>query len=730
MFCTKCGLELDSDDKFCPKCGTKVVSYEKEVPKSVERQENSCTEQKTIEVSDKIVNKPRKDKSIIKRLLFLVFILLTVWVYRHFDEITGYRFKEKAFNDSIKVRLLSHESSLIEKYAEEQHRNDPNYTFDIEEAEKNAETDISKVLQDQTKYILHEREMNRNMNDSYAWAREYEIIKAYSVINFKGDIVLDLEELGDSFKEKKSVILIGPDISTIAPKKCTYKVEDGKVIVDYEIEQLMSSYLIVVANENSFIANAKAKVSYLGENLEYAFNNTFTLPDVDNGNFLVRNYFLERVFRNKPLMIMVSSGDETTDAMLKQYCVDSAIHFVEADIKGSNMTITEKDIKVVSKAEFYFRYKLLKVLFPKDEQIPYVEGYYDNSPHSKSYNNKYRNLYFVGYYTFSDLENTIGRTIARNNKNTSLFSSEDIFHFRNFCSKTSYGGNCAGIAYYTMKLFNDGTVPSSGSSDFDSWSSYKTAKLGGNRGVVEWDISKDEENAELLTRYINGYNPNFVNDHTAEFKITHSDGTEELVKLAESYLSPYEEEFSKMIGSYWFEVNKTTNESKCRKDFGDYWDYGLIEDILDIIDDNRIVQIGFNYPVKDEDGEHTEAHSVNAYHYEIIDDNNIDLYIYDSNYPNDYVLSEVNFKSWEKTYKYDLEHDCFDLHDLHKAFCIMHIKKKIINGKEVFLYDYNLVPNGEIVATNDKNLLDTETSSYLFVVNDEDMNILNNKYKN
>ena len=53
----------------------------------------------------------------------------------------------------------------------------------------------------------------------------------------------------------------------------------------------------------------------------------------------------------------------------------------------------------------------------------------------------------------------------------------------------------------------------------------------------------------------------------------------------------------------------------------------------------------------------------------------------------------------------------------------------IINGKEVFLHDYNLVPNGELVATNDKNLLDTEISSYLFVVNDEDMNILNNKYK-
>ena len=49
-----------------------------------------------------------------------------------------------------------------------------------------------------------------------------------------------------------------------------------------------------------------------------------------------------------------------------------------------------------------------------------------------------------------------------------------------------------------MKLFNDGTVPSSGSSDFDSWSSYKTAKLGGNRGVVEWDISKDEENANKI----------------------------------------------------------------------------------------------------------------------------------------------------------------------------------------------------------------------------------------
>ena len=77
-----------------------------------------------------------KGKSFVKKAIFFIIFVLIVWTYRHFDEITGYRFKEKAFNDSIKARLLSHESSLIEEYAEEQHRNNPNYTFDIKEAEK------------------------------------------------------------------------------------------------------------------------------------------------------------------------------------------------------------------------------------------------------------------------------------------------------------------------------------------------------------------------------------------------------------------------------------------------------------------------------------------------------------------------------------------------------------------------------------------------------------------
>ncbi len=36
-------------------------------------------------------------KKTLKVVLFFVLFVLIVWTYRHFDEITGYRFQEKAF---------------------------------------------------------------------------------------------------------------------------------------------------------------------------------------------------------------------------------------------------------------------------------------------------------------------------------------------------------------------------------------------------------------------------------------------------------------------------------------------------------------------------------------------------------------------------------------------------------------------------------------------------------
>lgn len=659
-------------------------------------------------------------KELIKLILLILITLLIINIFRIFaaDFLSNQKIRK---NVLYRIQNLN-DSSLEEKIIQE-HLNNSDYTFDINKAIDNAETDINKIIRDETEYIVHAD----NLYGGYEWLKKYNLVKAYSIFNYNGDIVLNVSDLGDDFKEGKSKILVveGSTFSNVS-----YTCDSGKIIVDYTISNPLNSYTIAIVNKKSVSENAKAVVTNIKNSIKHMFNNMTDLPDVENGNFLVRNYLIERLFKHKPLMIMVSSGDEDIDAEIKQYCVDSAIHFVEADLKGSGMEITSKDIKVVSKSEFIFRYKILKFFYPNDEQIPYVEGYYDNSIHSHSYAEKYRNLYFVGYYTLSDLESTLMRTEARANKTVPLvFSQEDVFSFENFGSPISYGGNCAGIAYYTMKLFNDGAVDTNGQTDFNSWNGYELDIDGCVSGIVEWDISKDKENEKLLSREINDYNRSLIVDHEAEYTLHKKDG-DEADKLVAENLSPYEEEFINMIGCYWFEQNKARSAHDFYKDYGDYWDFQLIQDVMDYIDRGKIVQVGFSFNMREENEINTAAHSVNIYDYVMFDDNHIELYIYDSNYGDKCMLSERNYTSWKKTYEFDIENDKVGMHNNPDNLRIMHIEKRNKNGKDIFLYDYYLDLKNTCLATNRYNDGNEEKNMYRIQFNDEDLDFMNLKYMN
>lgn len=671
-------------------------------------------------------NEKKKKKKIRGRELikFVVLIVLAIWVINTIHANTAEYFSTLKLKKDVLYRIQALSNSSLEERLTQEHLNNSNYTFDIDEAIDEAETDINNIIRDETDYIIHAN----SLYGDYEWLRKYKLIKVYSIFNYKGDIVLEASELGDEFKDRKSEILVVEGSSFSDANRVDYTCANGKIIVDYDISNPLNSYTVAVVNKKSVSENANAVVSNIQNSIKHVFNNMTDMPDVENGNFLVRNYLIERLFRHKPLMIMVSSGDDDIDEEIKQYCVDSAIHFVEADLKGSGMTITSKDIKVVSETEFILRYKLLKFLYPNDEQIPYVEGDYDNSIHSHSYAEKYRKLYFVGYYTFSDLESTLMRTKARANKNIPMvFSKEDVFHFENFGSPLSYGGNCAGIAYYTMKLFNDGNVDTKGQTDFDSWKGYEFNEDGCASGIVEWDISKDKENEQLLSREINDYNCNLIFDHKAEYVINKKSG-ETKCNLVANELSPYENEFVNMIGCYWFEQNKARSQHDFNKDYGDYWDFQLIQDVMDYLDKDKIVQVGFSLNEKTDHGFEIAGHSVNIYDYVVYDENHIELYIYDSNYGDHCLLTERDYTSWKKTYEFDVENNIVGMHNYPNNFKVMHIEKKNINGRDVFLYDYYLDMGHKLLATNRFNCGDIEDNSYRIQFNDEDFNFFNLKY--
>lgn len=668
-------------------------------------------------------NKEKKQQKINGKKLvkFILLVIVSILVINILRISTANYSSPRKLDKQVLNRIQSLDSSALEKRMVEVHKNNSDYTFDINKAIDNAETDINKIIRDETEYIVHAD----NLYGGYEWLKKYNLVKAYSIFNYNGDIVLNVSDLGDDFKEGKSKILVveGSTFSNVS-----YTCDSGKIIVDYTISNPLNSYTVAIVNKKSVSENAKAVVTNIKNSIKHMFNNMTDLPDVENGNFLVRNYLIERLFKHKPLMIMVSSGDEDIDAEIKQYCVDSAIHFVEADLKGSGMEITSKDIKVVSKSEFIFRYKILKFFYPNDEQIPYVEGYYDNSIHSHSYAEKYRNLYFVGYYTLSDLESTLMRTEARANKTVPLvFSQEDVFSFENFGSPISYGGNCAGIAYYTMKLFNNGTVDEKGQTDFNSWRGYDLDEDGCVSGTIEWDISKDKENAQLLSREINEYNGSLLNDHEAIYDI-HKNGGDIKGKLVANNLASYEENFINMIGCYWFEQNKARSAYDFYKEYGDYWDFQLIQDVMDYIDRGEIIQVGFSFVDYVENEPKVKGHSVNVYDYVVYDENHIDLYIYDSNYGDACMMPERSYKSWKKTYEFDIENNILGMHHYPDNLRVMKIEKRNINGRDIFLYEYPLDMNYYVVATNWYNLGDD--NMYRIQFNDEDLNFLNLKYMN
>lgn len=654
--------------------------------------------------------------SILKKILLVVVVLLIIWVIRNFKSLTGNYFKHAKEEKELELQVNEYYSNYVNVDMMETKIKNHVDTFDLDKANENAETDFSKVLEEETEIFKEKCSFN-----AYRWSNDFTIDKVYSFCNYKGVITLDESEL-DGLRGYD--IFVGPYSSSATPEKCSYKKKDGVITVDYEIIQPRGVYIIIIGKKTPIANGFKSFAENVADTVKASASGIVAYPDLRNGNFLVSNYFLKRTFNIKPLMIMVSSGDEKTDAKIRKLCFDSASYFVDSELNGIwHMEMTEDDVKVVSPKVFKYYYKKYRLLYPNSEATPYRDGYY-----SPDYPNpKYDWLYWMGYYTYTDLLENIADMAEkeRQREAAEIFGREDIFRFTNFCSNISYGGNCAGIAYYTMKLSNTAVVDSSGSFDTNSWPEYNKNSYGSANGEVSWDILKDEENHDLLNRHINNYNTSFKSDHTANYTITYPDGTTESKELTINNLKPYEEEFVKMIGYYWFEYNRRSNELDDVREYGEYWDYAMIEELIQALDNNNILTIAFGSKKRDENGEITNTgHAVNVYSYVAYDNGDVDLYLYDSNYPNAYVLT----RSWADLWETSKRHEVMNPFPHNARFCIMHVQKKIVNGQEVFTYDYDAYGNGAWIATNNPSLIGESDCYHYIEIADENFDFYNTRY--
>ena len=419
----------------------------------------------------------------------------------------------------------------------------------------------------------------------------YTVYKAYDVYSFSGDMTINVSDIEDD----GLVVLVGPWHGGDMDKAST-ELSGNDLSVKYDFDAV-KRYTVAVAKSDS-IFNTFSKPSF-----DLALN---TSDDsevaLDDANFLFAHaFFFRNLFYNaKPSMYYVSTGDTDSDNRIKRYLIGMA-----NEVLDGMVDVSDEDVKEISPAKM----KILKNFFGKHEEnrLLTVNTNYCKAPH---FIFMWCDSVIYDVEAVSAQVTNIVDVVEKRSSNTGFLIYSDAFPFQNFKSEYAQSGNCAGIAYYTAKIFNDGTAPSSGS--------YSSTRYENNAGTVSWDISGDSDNKTLLDKNLYGYkDASFVSDHKNDSGLI--DG-----------LSSGENEFVKMIGSYWALTNDAADPSNniyyVDSSTGVYsWD--IIEQMMDALDDHKILILGMM-------NSQSAGHVVNVTNYtKSVDGNSVKFELYDNDFP-------------------------------------------------------------------------------------------------
>ena len=222
-------------------------------------------------------------------------------------------------------------------------------------------------------------------------------------------------------------------------------------------------------------------------------------------------------------------------------------------------------------------------------------------------------------------------------ENVRKFSlKEDVLPFENFSSYISASGNCKGISYFTMRLYNTGTYPSQGEYAIDDTT------------TITWDLSKDPENQTLLNSGLRDYKD-------AEFTSKHTDKN---TGLMQNGLTQGEIEFINMIGCAWAEANEKRQGYMGDNNAHIGYDFQIINEMKGKLDSGKVLEIGSS--VFTEDKQTMGGHSVLTYDYVDVDMGEEDaavFFIYDSNYANSARSGMIIKRNGDS---FDYQYDCDD----------------------------------------------------------------------
>lgn len=269
--------------------------------------------------------------------------------------------------------------------------------------------------------------------------------------------------------------------------------------------------------------------------------------------------------------------------------------------------------------------------------------------------------------------------------------SSDSLPFANFKSKTSPGGNCEGYNIYEMLYFNNQLESFLGKDK-------KTTYVGnlGELELLEEDVNLVYTEGAYYYKYDVEETEKTPKDYKKIIKKAYGLGNNEKYKIEQDFTDKEfkNKEFKNILEDIiYLQDNKgyisyrtlpynSTSPGDKIKGNEDKYDKADVSLIKETIDNNKLIEVAIMNGIG--------GHSFLAYGYEYIDDNNIKIYVKDSNLP---LIHKATLTEDDKRINKEIEENCYILFtkDILKDDW-SYIYQPIINGKELYGYFNSFVP--------------------------------------
>ncbi len=544
-------------------------------------------------------------------------------------------------------------------------------------------------------------DIRRLEKDHYS-VENYEIHAAFIFRDYTGKLNMDLSSVlrEEGLTVKDATILQGAPIGTKFVIS-EYQPDDNGMLMDVDME----SYTVLLVAKST----SKNKTPGKSENLKFgrATANGLEDSDITGADGLIVYNMAAEALGMIPEIYYVSTGNEEKDRIVKDALIDWADtkitrgEYIRAggSVLASNENFVITDANCVAVSQDKLNKEKAKCLsiddaLPGDSHITY--SLWDSKTAT----------WKEELFRYTMLEDIMEFDVAEmaSESHAEQMKYDYEFPFPNFGSIISPGGNCAGIAYVTSYMYNNGTLPAmTGSYDFSD----------NNKTGTRSDYYKDKmyfnidatagDNADLVNgAFYDFQNADFVKTNNTKeitYKILGEECKDTIMNTDK--MGVPEQEYVYMVGCYWAFANDVCEGYLRRTDHP--LDYQLIRDIMNKLDHNKMLYLNIVL-INAEEGTPVGGHAVNIVSYEVDpgDADTVYLYLYDSNYPHDKRVGngKVNTRNG-KTY--------------------ITVRREVLNdGKEIFKYEY-CPGTKKMIATND----DSVYPLHEFDVYDENYQLMN-----